>query len=143
MEQGEYQRWLEQRAYDAIARRTYQDQTEQDRDRNNLNKDIAVGCYEWGSEACVNALRTQLGSAKLLAVILKDQGMTEAIARRWVERQLAEIAAVLMSKVQTDPLALAVALSRLGLPSDFLSSASATPHSSTDSTTSEPSPTIS
>ncbi len=137
IEQGLYQRWLEQRAYDAIERRTYQDRGQQEVDRNNLNRDVAAGVYEWGGEVCCNALRTPNGLAKLVGIVCQDQGLSDAAARRLVDLKLKEIAAALMSKATADPNSLRATLASLGLPEDFLSSNSPTPPSSTNSATSE------
>ena len=140
LEQGTFQRYLEQRAYDAIERRDYQDARQQDRDRNALNRDVAAGVYEWGGEVCCQSLQTQTGIAKLLNILLRDQGVTEELARKIVDRQVKEIAAVLASKAVSDPKALGQILSSLGLPENFLSTVSSAPPSSTESITSAASP---
>lgn len=131
LEEGAFQRWLEQRAYDAIERRTYQDPEQQDRDRRNLNNDVAAGVFEYGGEVSLTALRTPGGSAKIVQIVLADQGVDDATARGIVDAELKKVAAALIRKATDDPKALAATLSSLGLPSDYFSSNSATPPSTT------------
>ena len=141
MEEGEYQRWLEHRAYEAIERRTYRDPDQQERDRRNLNNDVAAGVFEWGGEVCVRAIQTPGGLARLLHIMLRDQGLTEAKAKALVDRKMREIAAVLVARSTSDPNSLRATLATLGLPEDFLSAASScrptteTPATSDDSAT--------
>lgn len=143
MEQAVFARWLEQRARDAAGRAV--ELTEDDRRQllRDVNADIASGVYDWGGEACVRSLRSPSGLAKLLAVILADQGVTEATAAKILDRSMREIAAVVVSKVTDDPNSLRATLATLGLPADFLgsySSPSRTRPSTTGSTTSPDSP---
>jgi hypothetical protein len=136
MEQGEYQRWLEQRAYEAIERRDYRDPDHRERDRRNLNNDVAAGVFEWGGEVCVRAVQTPGGLARLLSVICRDQGLTEQKAKGLVDLKVREIAAVLVARATKDPNSLRAVLATLGLPETFLSSDSSTPHSGETSTSS-------
>lgn len=135
-EQGEFQRWLEQRAYDAIERRTYQSDAQQAADRNALNQDVAAGVYEWGGEVCAKALQTPTGIARLLATVLRDQGVTPEMARAMVDEQLRVIAALIVAKAADDPNSLRATLAALGLPENFFSDNSPTRPSTTESTTS-------
>lgn len=141
-ERGEYQRWLEKRAYDAIERREYRKGKESQRevDRTNLSVREAAGVFEWGGEACIESLRSQEGGAKFLEIMLHDQGMTLEMAEEWTANKLAEVAAACVSRITNDPKVLGAALNRLGLPADFFTRDSAIPPSSFESTTSEPSP---
>ena len=146
-EEGEYQRWLEQRAYDAIERRTYQDQAQQDRDRNALNRDVAAGLYEWGGVICCESLSTPVGVARMTAIVLRGQGVTPALAKRIVDLKVREVTAAVVSKVRSDPKSMAVILETLGLPPDYLSgissSGSPTPPSTDQSPNSPASATTS
>jgi len=124
LEEGEFQRWLESRAREAAGRAT----DLPDEDRRNLLRDvtadIASGRYAFGGEECLRALRTEVGWAKLVAIVLRDQGVSDQLAARMVNRRLREIVAVMRAEGESYPKALAEVLSRLGLPADFLSSSS-------------------
>lgn len=103
LEQGMFQRWLEQRALDGIERRVYQDEAQRERDRQLHAQDVAVGEYEWSGLLAVRATRTPAGLAKCLQIALADQGMTDATAAEVVEHKFREVAAVLASKLTDDP----------------------------------------
>lgn len=131
MEQAQFQRWLEQRARDAVGRATDLDDDAQRKLARDVNTDIAVGVFEWGGEACARAVRTITGLTKLLSIILYDQAVTLEMAQEMIEHRLKEITAVLASKASSDPKALEAALTKLGLPSVTSSSPSATRRSRT------------
>lgn len=137
VEMGEFQRWLEQRAYDAIERRTYQDPAQQDRDRRNLNNDVAAGVFEWGSEVAAAACQTPAGITRVFQLILRDQGLSAEAVRRMIDLKLRELTAIVISKRHSDPNSLRAVLATLGLPEDFFSSNSPTHPSTSGSTTSE------
>ena len=143
LEQGEFQAWLEQLAFDAINRRTYQSEGEKTAALDRHDVRCAAGDYEWGGEIATRRLTTPTGLAKLLSIVCRDQGLTERKAKRLVEQESKKLAAVLVSRVTSDPKVLEATLAQLGLPSDFFSSSSPTPPSTTGSTTSEVSPTTS
>lgn len=126
IEQAQFQRWLEDRAKAAVGRATDLPDDLQRQAIRETVADIAAGTYEWGGEVCARALRTPVGIAKIVQLVLADQGVTFEMAQQMVEQQLREIAAVLVSKATHDPKALAAALNRLGLPSDFCSPKSST-----------------
>jgi peptidoglycan hydrolase-like protein with peptidoglycan-binding domain len=138
MEEGEFQRWMEQLAYDAIERRTYQDPTQQERDRKNLNNDIAAGVYEWGQELAVRRFQSVKGLSKILYFVCRDQGLDEEAAQRWAMEEVKKLAAILVQRATgtDDPKDLRVVCLSLGLPPDFLSS-SLTHPSTAPSATSE------
>lgn len=143
LEQAQYQRWLETRAREALGRATDLPEEMQRSLARDVNADIAAGVYEWGGEVCARSLRTPTGLAKLLAIILADQGITHDNAVEMVAERIHEIAAVLISKVTEDPKALAATLKTLGLPSTYLSSDFSTRRSTKRSKRSASSPTIS
>jgi hypothetical protein len=120
MEQMTYQRWLEQRAREAAARAVDIPEEERRQLLRDITADIAVGTFEWAGPACVKALQTPGGLAKLIAIILADQKCTEAIARKLVDKQLGEIVAVLM-RGDYEKKDLAPLLAKLGLGRPFLS----------------------
>jgi hypothetical protein len=134
LEQGEYQRWLEQLAFDAISRRTYQREDEKLACLRMHDQDCAAGTYEWGGEIAVKRLLTPKGFAKLLSIVCRDQGLTPKKAERLVELESHKLAAVMASKATQDPKVLAVVLASLGLPSDFYSRNSPTRHSEAQKT---------
>ncbi|VTT98940.1 unnamed protein product [Gemmataceae bacterium] len=135
MEQATYARWLEQRARESAARAV--DLPDEDRRQllRDVAQDISAGVYDWAGPACVKALQTPTGLSKLLAVLLADQGVTDAIAREILDKWLSEVIAVVLRN-DYDPKDLAPLLMKLGLPPDFLSKFSATRPSEKTSTTS-------
>lgn len=126
MEQALFQRWLEDRARAAVARATDVPEEVQRRLFADVTADIAAGVYEWAGEACATALRTPGGLAKIVELVLADQGVVYETALDMVHQQLREIAAVLISKATTDPKEFAAVLKGLGLPSDTSSPNSST-----------------
>jgi hypothetical protein len=126
VEQGMYQRWLEERARAAAGRATDLPEDRQRQLLKDVNDATAVGEYEWGGEVCARAVRTPTGLAKLLSIVLADQAVTFEVAQDMVAEKLREIAAALMSRATDDPKALAAALRTLGLPSASSSSSSPT-----------------
>lgn len=117
LEQGRYQRWLEQRARESLDRATYLDDVARATAQNAVTRDIAAGEYEWGGDLCVKALRTEAGVVKLLEVVL---GVPPETARRLYDTRLGQIMAVLKAASDDDPKVLGEALKTLGLPADFL-----------------------
>lgn len=103
LEQGQFQRWLEQRAFDAIARREYHDEADRERDRQLHTQDVAAGEYEWSGLLAVKATRTPAGLAKVLQITLADQGMTDKVAAEIVDHKFREVAAILASRLTDDP----------------------------------------
>jgi len=135
MHQGEYQTWLEQLAFDAINRRVYQDEREKLACLRMHDENCAAGAYEWGGDIACRRLCTASGLAKLLAIMCRDQGLTEKKAERLVGLEQRKLAAVMAARRTDDPKVLAAVLATLGLPSDFYSSSSPTPPSTAASTT--------
>jgi hypothetical protein len=117
LEQGKFQRWLEQRARESIDRATYLDDSSRLRQQNLISTDIAAGEYEWGSMVCVKALQTPTGVAKLLEIIL---AIPAEESKKLVDEHLSRIVAVISAAVSDDPKAVRAALKTLGLPADFL-----------------------
>jgi hypothetical protein len=130
LEMGQFQRWLEQRAYDGIARRTYQSDAEKAEDRKLLNRDIAAGLYEFGrGEVAIKTLATPTGLAKLLTIICTDPPIDLETAERLVVANLLELFRIMLDCVEqtgedSDPkaarAALAAALRDQGLSAGFL-----------------------
>src|SRR4051794_13270063 len=88
LEQGRFQRWLEQRAREAIDRAVYKDEASRDRCHNLITQDVAAGVYEWGGELCVKALQTEAGVVRLLELVA---GVPAAEAKRLVDSHLKKI----------------------------------------------------
>jgi hypothetical protein len=125
LEQAKFQRWLEQRARDAVERADVSDERRRAMDAG-VTDAIAAGEYEWGGELCIRAIRTPAGLAKLVSIVLADQAVTLPMAQEMVESKLKEIAAVMFAKVADDPKALAAALEKLGLPENYFTNNSRT-----------------
>ncbi len=124
-----FQRYLEQKALESIERTRYEDPSMKERQFQLHHQDCALGTYESGGVVYAKAVLMPSGTAQLLSIICRDQGITPAIARELVGHNLRAVAAVLISKVHSDPKVLAAALATLGLPGDYFSTNSPTPHS--------------
>ncbi len=126
LEQGKFQRWLEQRAYEALDRRTYVNDEARAKAENALTRDISAGVYEWGGDVASLAVLSTSGAAKLLELIC---GVPPVEAIRVINTHATRVRNILTAASTDDPKALAEALKAVGLPSNFLSSDSATPRS--------------
>jgi hypothetical protein len=132
-EQGEFQRWLEQRAHDAVERSTA-DEAAKDRRHARIDTDAALGKYEWDGPYALEALWTPAGLAKIVAIVCRDQGVDDALAEKIVAAKIREVCAIILARASSDPFALAPVFEALGLPSDWLPSAPSEPSSSSCST---------
>lgn len=131
MECGEYQRQLESEARAGAARATELPDEDRRRLLRDVAADIAANRYRYGGEVCVESLRSPEGVARLMSIICREQGMTYDIALRLCDQKLRECVAIVAGELAADPKSPAVAalLASLGLPPNFLKSAS--PDSST------------
>lgn len=136
-EQGEFQRWLEQRAHDAVDRSSG---TEESKDRRHHLLDIAAGLgkYDYDSPRGVEARWLPAGMVKVITMTMRDQGVTDEIAEYLVEQFLRGMVAEYAKKKKLDPERLALVHLSLGLPMEWTSSAesesSSTPSSARPST---------
>lgn len=135
LEQGEFQCWLEQLAYDAIERRTYAKEDDRAKALQLHTQDCAAGVYEWGGDVAMKRVMTPKGLAKLLHIMCREQGMTLPIAEKLVDLETRKIAFAIASKRQDDPKVVEAIRATLGLPSETSSSESPTPHSDSISDT--------
>lgn len=119
LQQAQFQRWLEQRARDAIGREVDLEPARIAQLDASLTDSIATGQYEWGGELCMRALRTPSGLAKLTEILLADQGVTYPMALEMVQQQFTETAARLLQEVNYDPGVMAATLELLGLPPNY------------------------
>lgn len=135
-EQGLFQRWLEQRAHDAVDRSTA---TEDAKDRRHarIDSDAAMGKYEYDGPYAQEALWQPAGLAKIVSIIC---GVDYDAAAEVVQHALREIAATLISKATSDPKAVALAIESLGLTTDLLTAARSAPSCSSSSTRPSPEP---
>lgn len=148
VQQGQFQRWLEQRAHDAVDR---SDASEDAKDRRHarIDTDAALGKYEYDGPYAQEALYMPAGMAKMLEIIGREEGITPEVAEGMVREKIKEVAAVMLRARISDPKVLAQAIASLGLPSEWAESGpsepscsnSSSPPSGSDSTTSEASPT--
>lgn len=125
IEQAKFQRWIEQRARDAVERSDVSEDRRRAMDAA-LTDAIAAGEYEWGGELCIRAIRTPGGLAKLVSIVLAEQAVTLPMAQEMVEDKLRDIAAVMFAQSASDPKALAAALEKLGLPEGYFTNNSRT-----------------
>lgn len=120
VEQGKFQRWLEERAWAALERSAaYRSPEEVAADRRALTAEIAAGVYEWDGPVGAASQQTPEGAAKVLQILLGVPPETaRRLALRYLERVLPALQAMMGGAV--DPKALGEALATLGLPPDFL-----------------------
>ncbi len=130
LEELEYSKYLRSRAT-KFAEETGKTQEHKDRLVLAVGDRAAAGVYDWGGEVWAKSIQSADGLAKLLSIIMADQGVTEQSAKKLVTAAQARIVATLLARLpDADPKALAQVeadLIRLGLPSDFLSDNSRTP----------------
>jgi hypothetical protein len=117
LEQGKYQRWLEEQARQSVNRATYLSDDAVRQAQNDITRDIASGIYQWGGQVCVAALQQPDGVAKLVEIVCS---LEQAEARKLVDDYLGQIVALIRAASDDDPKAIAQALKSLGLPPDFL-----------------------
>jgi hypothetical protein len=98
-EEAMFQRWLEAEAYRAIEKRSYRSEGQREEDLDSLDEAVRAGAYEYSGELALQAMGQVKGVARMVAIICRDQGMTEAIARKMVEKRFRDIEAILASKV--------------------------------------------
>ena len=113
-EQGEFQRWLEQRAHDAVDRGSASEAAK-DRRHHAIDIDAGLGKYEYDGELGLAARFTPAGMVKIIAIVLRDQDVTEATAEPLVAHCIREIAAEMIEKEESDPNAVRLARIALGL----------------------------
>ena len=119
LEQGIYQRWLEQEARESIDRATYLSDAQREMEARQVTRDIAAGLYEFGGEISVRRLQTVSGIAKLIEVICK---VDAAQAQRVAEGRMKLAVELVRGAQAKDPKAMGEALAKLGLPKNFLNS---------------------
>lgn len=137
IQQGVYQRWLEQRARESVGRATDVPERERDELLRAVQEDIATFRYEYGGPACARSLQTASGVAKMIEIVCQ---VPPGVARRIAERRRDLIAELWRARLADDPKAAAAALVSLGLPPDFLASkeTSSPPSSTPPSTAASP-----
>lgn len=132
-EQGEFQRWLEQRAHDAVDRSTASEAAK-DRRHAQVDRDAALGLYEYDGPLGLQARWSPAGLAKAFQIACRGQGVTEANVDAIMRHALKEVAATLLLAKESDPGKAAAALAALGLPTDWTPPAPSGPSSSSCST---------
>jgi hypothetical protein len=141
-EQGEYQRWLESRAHDAVDRSNASE--EQKAHRHHLiDVDAGLGKYEWDGLLALESMWQPAGMAKLLTILCRDQKVDDKKAEEILATSARTIAAHVLTKAQADPKAradLALMLGAMGLPMDWMASAESGPSSDSSSTHPFPEP---
>lgn len=145
IQQGQFQRWLEQRAHDAIDRDTRPSVTEAQRDRRHalVDHNAGLGKYEWDGPFAMEAMFTPAGMAKFLSIVCAKQGVTEEKAEEILRHHAKEVAVKILTRAASDPKRradLEAALGALGLPMDWLASVPSEPSSSSSSTPPSPEP---
>ena len=137
IEQGLFQKWLEDRAHDAIDRST--DGEARKLQRHHLvDVDAGLGKYEYDGPLAIEALYTPAGMSKIIAIICRDQGVTDAIAEEIFLSRAREVAAEVLLRRSQDPKALGLLLEALGFPTDFLEESDSSSNSSSTPPSVEP-----
>lgn len=141
LEQGEFQRWLEDLALNSTLARTYPRPEDRDAALRVWQQDCAAGVYEWGGVMCLRRLADPNlnGLAKFLEIVCRDQGVTPEKARAVAKHAQLQLIAILNKQAADDPKAVEAATAGVGLPRDFCTSSCATPRSEAPPT-SPPSP---
>lgn len=126
VQQGEFQKWIQQLVFDDINSRTYQTDTDREMSIRLHNRDCGAGIYEWGGKCSIERIQTQRGLTKLISIICRDQGLTDKKAEQLVREQAAGLLQVFRDKVAAeeaegapDPKGLEAIMSKLGSPSAF------------------------
>lgn len=148
IQQGQFSRWLEERVHAAIDRGPESDE-KKDKRHDRVYLESGLGMYEWDGEYAQEAVFKLAGLAKILAIVCRDQGLTDEGAVDAVAHSAKEVAVKILKAHARDPNALRPVLEALGLPLEWIESGpskpsgecSPTPPSTTDSTTSGDSPT--
>jgi hypothetical protein len=143
-QQGEFQKWLEDRAHAAVDRSGDSDERKLRR-HHLIDVDAGLGMYEWDGPLAMEAKWTPAGLAKLLTIVCRDQGVTDEKAEAILDHSTREVAAKLLVRAAADPKAradLALRLGGLGLPMDWITSEPSEPSSDSSSPrpSTEPSP---
>jgi hypothetical protein len=141
IEQGQFQRWLEKRAHDAVDRGA-ESEFLKERRHDRIYADSAIGKYEWDGPLAIEAMWTPAGLTKIIYMVCHDQGVDEPLAEKLAIEQIKHIAAVLLGRAGVDPKVMVPVLAALGLPTGWLSSAPSESSSNNSSTRPliEPSP---
>lgn len=116
VQQGQYQRWLEDRALAAILRDTDSPPDMVKSDRREFVHDRAAGIYEWLGDVAEKARGTWSGAAKYLEIALSIDADT---ARRMIEKESLAIIELIGRIVEEDPLAVRQLLKKMGLPQEW------------------------
>lgn len=140
-EQGEFQRWLERRAHDAVDRSEDSDDRK-DRRHHAIDVDAGLGMYEWDGPLALKSMWTPACLTKIAEIIARDQSATPDEIEQVVAQHIKRVAVAILSRAVADPKVMAPILGALGLPTDWLRSEPNEPSSSSSSTppSTEPSP---
>lgn len=132
-EQGEFQRFLEQRAHDAVERGN-EPEEKKDRRHDRIYADSALGKYEWDGPYALEAVWTPTGLAKVLEICCRAQGVTQERAEEIVAESAKEVAAKMLRSAVADPKQFRLVLQALGLPTEWAESTPNEPSSASSST---------
>jgi len=132
-EQGEFQRWLEQKIHDAIDRSS--DSEERKIKRHSLiDAQAGMGEYAWDGPSGMESRFKPEGYIETLKIVCRDQGMTDEIAQEIFQQNLYRLWRDVMESQGQDPKALAPVLAALGFPTGFLECEPSVPSSNNSST---------
>jgi len=117
-EQGQFQRFLESRAHLAIDR---SEASEDAKDRRHaiIDKDAALGKFEWDGAVALEAMFTPVGLAQITFLVCRDQGMTESQAEELLRHNIRQVASKILQLSPDEKKALAPVLRALGLPNEW------------------------
>jgi hypothetical protein len=130
LEQGRYARWLEQRAHDAVDR---SEAAEEAKDRRHaiIDRDAAMGKYEWDGPYALESQLTPAGMCKVTEIVC---GLDGRAAEEVVRLNARAVCLRVLQMRARDPKALGVLLESLGHPTDWLESGPSEPSSSSSAT---------
>lgn len=118
LEQGKFQRFLEEKAFSAVERMPFREEAARAAALNALTRDTAAGAYEWRGDVASRAILSEDGMSKLLELICE---IPPDEAKKVVATHINRVIAIMTAAENSDPKAMALALQALGLKPDFIS----------------------
>jgi hypothetical protein len=122
IEQGEFQRWLEERTHAAVDRASASEE-QKDRRHAQIDDKAALGYYEWDGPLGIQARWMPAGMTKAIEIICRDQGVDHKRAEEIARHHIRTAAAVILKGAAKDPKAWGPILEAMGLPASWFASA--------------------
>lgn len=130
-EQGQFAKWLEDRAHFAVDRGPESD-ARKAKSHERIYDKSGLGYYEWEGPLALEAMWTPAGLAKIVSILLRNRGVDLAKAEDICRHSFLEVAAKILVRATSDPKVrtqLVLRLSELGLPMDWITCGPSAPSS--------------